>query len=308
MNDKEKRLSILYIKLDFCLLFSEKTLLPKDKVSALRGGMGEMLLRLNCVSDRNCRECIFEEPCIVRRTVYTQMKRRPPFMQGDDSIGYLIECENYQTEVNQGDRIRFQLTLFGNNIVYFSQYLQAFYQLGMQGIGRERARYQIIEIRNMFGDTIMKEGRIYMENYRAERLWDYVNRRKKELEKRDLDHKLVFCTPLSLKYRGAFLKEFHAEAILAAIFRRIMMLDYFSEIYLDMPELKILPEIVCQEVWKAEVQRYSTTQNSKVILRGIKGTMYLNQIPAEYLDYILAGELLHVGKNSSFGFGQYRVE
>lgn len=308
MNEKQLRLSVLYIKLDFCLLFGEDTVLPREKVSALRGGMGEMILRQNCVSDRKCEECIFEEPCLVRHLVYTRMKKKPDFMQGDDSIGYLIECEDYQTEVRAGDRIHFRLTLFGNNIVYFSQYLQAFFQLGVQGIGKRKAKYQILEIRNMAGEPILEKGKIRMENFCAEYLYDYVNRRKKELMQQRCEKKLVFYTPLTLKYRGTLLREFHGEAVLAAIFRRLMMLDYFSEIYLDMPEPENTLEIADQEVWQASVQRFSTTQKAKMSLNGIRGVMYLEEIPEDCLDYILAGELLHIGKNSSFGFGRYRLE
>ena len=45
--------------------------------------------------------------------------------------------------------------------------------------------------------------------------------------------------------------------------------------------------------------------NCKV--RGIEGFVILDKIPEEYFGYILAGEILHIGKNSSFGFGRYEV-
>ena len=47
-------LQIRYVKLHFTILFPEASSLPVNKVSALRGGMGEMLLRANCVRDRQC--------------------------------------------------------------------------------------------------------------------------------------------------------------------------------------------------------------------------------------------------------------
>ena len=71
MNEKwYEPLAVRYIKLHFTLLLTEDTVLPKSKVSALRGGMGEMLLRMNCVRDRNCENCDFETECIVRRMMY----------------------------------------------------------------------------------------------------------------------------------------------------------------------------------------------------------------------------------------------
>ena len=67
MNELEKRLNIPYIKLKFCLVVTEDAVLPRDKVSALRGGMGEMLLRQNCINNRECQTCRYKSPCIVHR-------------------------------------------------------------------------------------------------------------------------------------------------------------------------------------------------------------------------------------------------
>ncbi len=138
MDILEKRLNISYIKLRFSLVFEQDTILPRNKVSALRGGMGEMMLQQNCIKDRNCKSCRFKEACIVHRTLYTKMEKKPAFM-------------------------------------------------------------------------------------------------------------------------------------------------------------------------KCLVKRYSSTQNAKISLRGIQGYFYLDDIPEEYLLYILSGELLHIGKNSSFGFGRYQL-
>ena len=302
----EARLSIPYIKLQFILTFQEDTILPEHKVSALRGGMGEMLLRQNCVSDRNCDECIFEPDCLVRKTMYTQMKEKPAFMQSKDSVGYLIECEDYRTDINAGDTVNFYLTLFGRNIAYFNPYLQAFHQLGMCGIGKYKSTYVITDIRNMYGECIL-DGGIQMEYYTYEHVSDYVRRRKRQLQRKGLQNTLVFHTPLTLKFQQEYLQEFSSEGVLKGILRRIMMLDYFCDKEIGYPQYDYFPEIIDQRVRKKRVRRYSSTHDSQIYLTGIEGYMTLDQIPEEYLDYILAGELLHVGKNSSFGFGRYEL-
>ena len=53
------------------------------------------------------------------------------------------------------------------------------------------------------------------------------------------------------------------------------------------------------------VRRYSGTQDSHMTLRGISGTVIFDTMPEECLDYLIAGELTHMGRNTSFGFGQY---
>ncbi|WP_251353338.1 hypothetical protein [Hominisplanchenecus murintestinalis] len=47
---------------------------------------------------------------------------------------------------------------------------------------------------------------------------------------------LIFHTPLCLKFQGEYLREFRSEAIFQAAFRRVMMLDYFVEKYIEKPE------------------------------------------------------------------------
>ncbi len=280
-----------------------------EKVSALRGGMGEMLLRQNCIGDRDCLNCKFSDACIVYKTMYTRMERRPAFVQSESSVGYLIECESRRTHFYPGDGFFFYLTLFGDNVVYFSQYLQAFYQLGVVGMGKRNARYRIDEVRNSRGQVVMKDDRVYVENYKTEQVYDYVQRRFRELEKQGFAGEMVFHTPLCLKYQGEYIKEFSAEAVLPALFRRIMMMDYFIREYIDQPELEgqEMLELAEQYAVPRTVPRFSERKGEKMYLRGITGRMKFASIPDVYIPYLLAGELFHIGKNTSFGFGRYTL-
>ena len=70
MGEITSELDIRYVKLEFTLTFPNSCVLPISKASAIRGGMGEMLLRANCIRDRNCDNCDFVEECIVQRTMY----------------------------------------------------------------------------------------------------------------------------------------------------------------------------------------------------------------------------------------------
>lgn len=303
----EGRFDIPYIKLKFHIVFPEDSVLPREKVSALRGGMGEMLLRQNCIRDRDCGRCPFKEACIVHRTVYTRMERKPAFMQGDDSVGYLLECEDHQTAFRCGQGFFFYLILFGSNVVYFGQYLQAFYQLGMNGLGRDHARFRITEVRNGRGQKIVDGYTVDMKRYSLENLEDYVTERMYSLQKQGHRNKVVFHTPLCLKFQGEYLEGFCAEAIFKAVSRRVMMLDYFVGNYMDQPGFPSYPDVIRQKALYRVVPRYSSTHGSKILLKGITGTVCFDEIPEEMFPYLVAGELLHIGKNISFGFGRYSI-
>lgn len=299
-------LQIRYVKLHFQIRFVEATRLPVNKVSAIRGGIGEMLLRANCIRDRNCAECDFEQECIVRRTMYSKFDVKPAFVTTGDSVGYVLECENYEELFAEGDRLEFYLILFGKTIVYFSQFLQAVYQLGSVGIGKEHSRYRLVSIRNTVGKEILDGANVLMEHYVVQTIGDYVGYRLKQ--ESVWENRIRFKTPVTLKYQGRMQERLTIEALIPAVFRRLYILDCFEG--LECEEIRwqgIWPKVLQESSRKISVLRYSSTQDQRMTLWGIKGELLLSEIPPELLPALLAGEVMHVGKNTSFGFGRYQV-
>lgn len=303
-------LEVRYIKLHFTLLFPEECYLPVSKASAIRGGMGEMLLRANCIRNRECEECDFHTECIVQRTMYSQFDNKPAFITSGDSVGYVVECENYQEYFEAGDTLNFNLILFGKTIVYFNQYLQALFALGQNGLGKEHARFIIVQVQNTKGQPILDGNDVYMKYYQVETLQSYVDYRMGQISESDRPTRMIFRTPLTQKYQGEFLEEFNMEAINKSIQRRLYMLNCFEgkdieEFYHE--ELDV-PEILEQSHREIRIKRYSSRQDSRMYLKGIKGEILLEEIPQDLLEFYLAGELIHIGKNTSFGFGRYRLQ
>lgn len=304
-------LDIRYVKLHFTLVFNEDCEMPKNKVSALRGGMGEMLLRMNCIRDRNCDKCDFRSECIVQRTMYSQYEIVPEKLSvaATDSIGYVFECENYETNFYAGQLLKFNLILFGKTIVYFNQYMMAFNALGQIGIGKNKCRFFIAEVTNTKGERILDKNNIYMQNYCIHTLKDYVDYRLSYFKERESNMYIKFKTPVTIKSKGVFLKDFEASALFDSLRRRIFLLDCFEGIDAEDYYSKdmTIPRILNQESRKCEVMRYSSRQDSKMTLRGIKGYIIIDNIYEEELALLIAGELTHIGKNTSFGFGRYKV-
>lgn len=299
---------IRYVKLHFTLQMAEDTVMPRYKASAIRGGMGEMLLRANCIRDRICDSCDFESECIVRRTMYSKMEIQPKFMSSGDSVGYVTECEDYREEFSEGDGLKFNLIIFGKTIVYFSQYLNALYSLGMDGIGKEHSRFRIVSVRNTMNKELLNGNDINMSEYKVGTIGDYIAYRRRQAEKEPLSGEIRFRTPLTVKYRGEDIKEFDIESVYEAAKRRIYMLDCFEGIESEVMAQKAdLPEVITEEHHRVSVRRYSNHQESAMLLQGIQGGMTLENIPDEMLDVLFAGELMHIGKNTSFGFGRYRI-
>ena len=305
----ERALGVRYVKLHFTVSLLSDAILPVHKVSALRGGMGEMLLRLHCIRDRNCESCDFEEECPVRRMMYARFEIRPDFVTQGESIGYILECEDYREALREGETLSFNLLLFGKSIVYLNHFIQAFCMLGMEGIGKRQARFQVVSITNTRGEAILRDGTIYMEKCEVTTLLDYVEYRMGQIACSGRAGILVFKTPLTLKYRGAFLKEFRMDAIVEACVRRIYMLDCYEGIREDVTaQMPAIPEMITQEAHSVRVRRFSSRQQSGMILQGIEGRLVAGGFGEELLPILLSGELVHIGKNSRFGFGRFQVK
>lgn len=303
---------IPYITLTFCLRFYEPIEVPEQKVSALRGGLGEMMLQKHCVSDRNCETCRFQESCIVWNAFYTPMRLKPAYMTGKESLGYCIECDNQETFMDAGHGFAFRLKLFGRNIPLFSQYLDAFWQLGQAGIGKSHAKFEIAAIFTEDEKLLLDDSQIHMEQFCVRTVRDYIERRKRELAVKDTDesekyYKVQFVTPVTLRKDRVDLNEFDADAIWRSVHRKIQMMGYFIEIPTELDKPIQWPSIVDTRARNVSMKRYSNTHKRKMELKGICGYAILEDVNEKRLEELLAGELFHIGKNNSFDFGRYRV-
>lgn len=309
-KQKEKKFQIRFTVLNFTLLMLENVILPERKEVVLRGGIGDMLLKQYCVRNAKCEECDFTNSCLVQNFMYAKYKKKPDFVTTGESMGYVLSAEGKKTYYRAGERLRFSLTLFGDVIAYLNPIVQTVYLLGRYGIGEDRASYEVERIQNRQGKEILKNGSIYYKNYLIEILEDYVEERKQQLKEIDSEkgRRIFFSSPLSLKYKSQFLREFDICAILNGVARRVYMLECFEG--RESTEKKFFenfPVILEQNTIICDAQRYSSRTKKYMPLKGIAGEVLLDRIEGEMLDYLLAGEVMHIGKNTRFGFGKYRV-
>ena len=99
------------------------------------------------------------------------------------------------------------------------------------------------------------------------------------------------------------------EAILKSAQRRIYLMDCFEGIegFEDYQKMLPVPVMLEQRSVKKTNIRYSYRKSQTMPLKGISGDICLESIPAECLPVLVAGELLHIGKNTSFGYGKYHI-
>lgn len=303
-----KLFDIRHVKLQFKIRFLEEGYVPQDKVSAIRGGIGEMLLRMNCIGRRDCENCSFRNECIVQRIYYHKPAIVPDFVTEKGNMGYLFECDNAYKYVEKGTVMEFSMLLLGDNIVNFSSILQAVYQFGMYGIGREGISFEIISIVNHRNESILYENNVRMDLLYPDYISDYIQKRIREEGISDR-YSLRFETPWSQKYQGKFIHKISSEPFVDAVYRRCYLAHCMEGIPMNRAHpFRNQMHITKQKSWTDGILRYSSTHEEKIALKGIAGKAVLEDVSEEFLPYLFAAELLHIGKNTSMGFGKYTVK
>lgn len=126
--------------------------------------------------------------------------------------------------------------------------------------------------------------------------------------------RLRFATPLRLQKEGRIQGHaMTARDLLMALARRYWFMAEFHQGVLPVVDFKQLAkkaesiQIDSHLQWR-EVKRYSTRQRQETPLSGVVGAVELRGELNFFADLLAAGQWLHIGKNASFGLGQYRLE
>lgn len=299
---------IRFTKLIFKLKMLENGVLPYYKVSAIRGGMGQMLLAQNCIGNGDCKNCSFRKKCVVQNIMYASCKIKPPYMTNAESMGYIIDCLDYRTSCNKGDIITVTFTLFGDAICYIMPIIYAISSLGCTGLGKEKTRFCIKTINNRKQIPILVNNNIQMSNVFAETLKDYIQERIQNNENY-MQVKLLFQTPCAVKYQGRFIHLFDKYSIILPILQKIQMYNMYegNNIEKIIWKEENFPVVTGQNLQEKVIQRYSSTQKTKMKLKGIQGEILMENCCKETQKLLYAAEILHIGKNTRFGFGKIKI-
>lgn len=287
--------------------------LPPYKGSALRGGFGQALHRVGCMG-RSC-PCKLGRPC-----PYTYLFESPacddqrlPSYNREVPHPFVIEPPldprgTYET----GERFEFHLALIGRGNEYLPYVVTAFDELGRMGLGKGRGRYLL---NGVWGDASQDHVPIFDGVSRRfahaiEQSWSPPN----PVSDDDVEQVHVrFMTPTRLKEKGDLITHLDFPVLIRALRRRIAALAYFhcgTEIPADDQTLLALVDEIStdtQELVWWDWERYSERQRQRMKLGGIVGAVTYKGTLAPFLPLLRLGELVHVGKATSFGNGQYRM-
>ncbi len=307
----------------------DRVRLPVNPFSEIRGIVLQGLRAALCTHKKlDCPECLGGpyRSCIYPeltgwRMMHPELKRYgisespAPFYLHQH--GRMKRADNGYHVYMPGEFVQFGLILLGKHRKVLSFFLAGLDTIGMHRyLGRGlRGRFHVAEVYRMdISDTGLVPGDcIYLRScgfYGEDpdcNLAEYIALRRNVLNNSS-DIQIRFETPVRLMQHRRPVTDPGAELLLQRIRFRAAIL---SLLY-DESNLQVLnPEKMAAHIASGNTYYYNHLRRGRKDGRhpygGLLGDLTLTQYTSESLDMLIAGELLHIGKGTSQGYGQVKL-
>lgn len=119
--------------------------------------------------------------------------------------------------------------------------------------------------------------------------------------------KIKFITPVSLKYKNEYITKdkIKTHILIINLYKRFLKLKDKPNTNMD---FQVEGEIVKNSLKPLDLFRYSNRKRKHMKLSGLIGEIHINNIDKNSYNYLKIGEIIGIGKNGVFGFGDYKIE
>ncbi|MCX7612913.1 MAG: CRISPR system precrRNA processing endoribonuclease RAMP protein Cas6 [Caldimicrobium sp.] len=302
-------LNIPYKIITFTCKPEDELYLPAFKGSTFRGVLGRALKQALCTlkTQKDCLSCPLLRTCYYAYIFETIPHRERPLPFGYNKIPAvphpfvleppLEEKRHFTTE----DTFSLNLILIGQAIQYEPLFLLALNLVASHGIGKGNKKFQILHTST--------------QTFQLEIHLNSLDTYEKEFSSPgDLTLKLKIITPLRLIFDGRLVRNLEFHHLIRALLRRVSLLYYFhcesslpnvdAKRWLNLAEN--IEMIEDQTRW-FDWERYSFRKGRRMTLGGLVGEVSFKGKLSPFLSLLRAGEVLHCGKNTSFGLGQFKI-
>jgi hypothetical protein len=293
--------------------------LPAYKGSTLRGGFGQALKRVTCaLRNQDCRQCLLRERCVYLYLFETPPPADAAMMRLYPSAPHPFVIEppaSTQRLVAAGQSLDFGLVLVGRALDYLPYFVYAFVCLGEMGLGRQRGRFSLEEVKSANGNgwvSVYDQEQKTLQRFSAYPSGEAIENRCRELAGRQ-QLTLGFLTPTRIKSAEHLVDQPEFHHLVRALLRRLSSLSYFhcghkpDLDFRGLAEHAQKIERVSADLRWHDWERYSSRQKQSMLLGGFLGTATFAGDFDEFLPLLAWGEVLHLGKAVSFGLGRYEI-
>lgn len=288
-----------------------------NKGNIIRGGFGGTFRRIVCHA--NCRE---PEVCELRAVCPYTAVFHPFVPEGSEKISrnrdiprpFVIKPPLESKEIYQpGERLSFDMVLVGKASDYLPYFIVTFKELAQTGLGRTRAPVELVSVESIDSQNVPSLIYSHASNMvrppRESISWDGLSGDSSAAREITVE----FLTPTLLKADGRLVQKPEFAPLLKRLRDRINALAYFycgQGLDLDFKQFGAAADqiVIKRDATRwIDTARYSRRRGVAHDLSGFIGEVTYAGELLPFLPYLNVGEYTHVGKNSVFGNGWYRI-
>jgi len=313
-----KQLKFSFSQFTFHLIAKQPISLPAYKGSVFRGGFGHAFKKVCCVSQERkyCNDCQLNTSCAYAYIFETPQTNsvKAPINSTNLPHPFIILPPSDEKQIFQpGETITFKFTLIGKGIDFLPYFVYTFDELGRMGIGQHRGRYQLDQVTaNPENNTIYTcVTQTLTANFTIHHFTDPVTETKNWNPQKI---QLEFITPTRITQKNRLTDKLPFELFIRNLLRRASLL---AQVHCDQNwnlDYKSILELASSKVTTTQNslhwldwERYSKRQHQSMKLGGFVGKVCYEGELAPFLPLIYLGQHIHLGKNTSFGMGNYSV-
>ncbi len=284
------------------MVVESNLLLPVFPGNLVRGILGNSLIKSFCTKHTpECQACEYINSCPYSLVFKTAHPR--DFSGRSQANPFVIDIESgYERRYVSGDKINFTLTLMGSGCDYSAEIIHALLNYNDSCFRISDGTVKLYSLQDVFtGEEFYKNGALGVIPEPS--LWsDNIELSKSEYVNLDI----ITHSPIQLLKDKVLETELYFPIFIDFLFRRIG--DVMAS-FNDTPFL--IPYHLLERKPKVEY----TSNISKAMIpqgkfspEGIVGRCTYSGAIVEYLPFILLGELIHIGKLTTRGFGKYVMQ
>lgn len=311
----------IFNKYKISLIMLEDGFISEFASSMIRGSLFNCLRSMVCLTgSQTCKDCIVWDQCSYSFFFELPMQKGNSPLRVGDSIPhpYIIEMVYpHRRFIEKGSKLNFNIILIGRSIVFLPHLICAILRMCDKGIGNKKKiklMLDTIELERMDKDLM----KIFVDNKLIEHPIIYRSVQFFGSEVPVNNMLLKFITPVRIKSGGKLCSKLNFIILLKNILRRLSLISmcYGDDGEQEMPAFNISElidkasfiKVKDENIGWVDVGRYSFKQKMEMQLGGLIGKIAFEGNITEFMPFVRLGEVLHIGKNTSFGLGKYIIE
>lgn len=288
---------------------TEDIVLPEYSGSTLRGVWGHALRRIACMTKSfTCDGCAFIKACpyqlifeaaVPVDNLFSKMQNIPQ--------SYIVEPPSIGEKLyKKGEILQFQMILMGSIIDRISLVVSAWKNAFEKGICKDGGKAELVDVKVESQDR-------FISILNEQSVTPHFNKMILPTMQQSTIT-LEFETPVRLQKNGKAIPpdKIEASVLIMQLLRRLSLIStahFKHHLYADYVTLKKEAGALKSDAdlyWYDWV-RYSNRQRQKMYLGGVLGRWTFYDLPVEFQMLLYLGQWIHVGKNTTFGLGKYRI-